>query len=105
LLQNTLILINSTTAALPLAFAMLLHYTNDDNTIVPHILLLCLTPIIGAPNSTSLNLLTKEIYANAHAIPSTLGGNTHGHLGLVLPITEYTMLAGGSAFQLPASTC
>jgi len=60
-----------------------------------------LMPIIGTPHNTSLKLLTKEIYANACAIPSTCGGSSHGHLGLVMPVAEYTVIAG-VAFQLPA---
>jgi len=60
-----------------------------------------LTPISGTPHNTSLKLLTKEIYANARAIPSTRGGGGHGHLGLVMPVAEYVVVAG-VAFQLPA---
>ena len=60
-----------------------------------------LTPIIGTPNNTALKHLTKELYANARAIPSTRGGGGHGHLGLVMPAAEY-MVVTGVAFQLPA---
>ena len=60
-----------------------------------------LTSIIGKPTNTALKTLTKEIYANARAIPSTRGGGAHGHLGLVMPLAEY-MLLTGVAFQLPA---
>jgi len=60
-----------------------------------------LTAILGKPTNTALTQLTKEIYANARAIPSTRGGGGHGHLGLVMPIAEY-MLLTGVAFQLPA---
>jgi len=59
-----------------------------------------LMPIIGTPHNTSLKLLTKEIYANACAIPSTCGGSGHGHLGLIMPVAEYVIVAG-IAFQLP----
>jgi len=61
----------------------------------------CLTPINGLPTNSSLHLLTKEIYANAHAIPSTHGGGAPGHLGLVMTTANYLTLAG-VAFQLPA---
>jgi len=60
-----------------------------------------LTPIIGTPNNTTLKHLTKELYANARAIPSTCRGGGHGHLGLIMPAAEY-MVVTGSAFQLPA---
>jgi len=60
-----------------------------------------LTAIIGTPTNTALKQLTKELYANARAIPSTRGGGGHGHLGLIMPVAEYITLAG-IAFQLPA---
>jgi len=55
-----------------------------------------LTTIIGTPTK----LLTKEIYANAHAIPSTQGSGKHGHLGFIMTAAAYLVLAG-VAFQLP----
>ncbi len=60
-----------------------------------------LTTIIGTPTNTIIKLLSKEIYANAHAIPSTQDGGNHGHLGFIMPATNYLTLAG-VAFQLPA---
>jgi len=57
--------------------------------------------IVGTPTNTSLKLLTKEIYANAHAIPSTCRGSRHGHLDLIMRVAEY-IIAAGMAFQLPA---
>jgi len=60
-----------------------------------------LTRIVGTPNNSSIKLLTKEVYTNAHAIPSTHGGGTRGHLGLVMSDAEYVVLAGVQ-FQLPA---
>jgi len=61
----------------------------------------CLTPLIGTPTNTSLKLLTKELCANVHVIPSTCSGGSHGHLGLVMPTADYFTLTG-VAFQLPA---
>jgi len=60
-----------------------------------------LTWIIGTPNNSSIKLLTKEVYSNARAIPSTHGGGTRGHLGLVMSDAEYVILTGVQ-FQLPA---
>jgi len=60
-----------------------------------------LMPIVGTPNNTSLKLLTKNIYANVCAIPSTCGGCGHGYLGLIMPVAEYLIVAG-MTFQLPA---
>jgi len=61
----------------------------------------CLTPIIGTPTNSTVKLLTKEVYTNARAIPSTRGGGNHGHLGFVIPAVEYLALAG-TPFTLPA---
>jgi len=73
--------------------------TSNPSTITfPHP---CLTPINGLPTNSSLCLLTKEIYANAHAIPSTHGGGDRSHLGLVMTTADYLTLAS-IAFQLPA---
>jgi len=59
-----------------------------------------LTVIIGTLTNTAIKQLTKELYANARAIPSTHSGGSHGHLGLIMPIVEYTLLTG-IVFQLP----
>jgi len=59
-----------------------------------------LTPIIGTPTNSTVKLLTKEVYTNARAIPSTRGGGNHGHLGFVMPAAEYLTLAG-TPFTLP----
>jgi len=53
-----------------------------------------LTKIIRKPMNAALKLLTKEVYANAHAIPSTRGGGQHGHLGIVLLAANYLALTG-----------
>lgn len=60
-----------------------------------------LTPVSGKPTSTSIKLLTKELFTNARAIPSTRGGGAHGHLGLALDAVAYLALTG-QAFDLPA---
>ncbi len=51
-------------------------------------------PIIVKPTNTVLKQITKEIYANAQAIPSTQGGGSHAHLGLVMLLAEYMLLTG-----------
>jgi len=64
----------------------------------PHPTLTC---IHGTPTNTSLKQLTKEVYANAHAVLSARGGNSHGHLSLVISLAKYPVLTG-IAFQLLA---
>ena len=59
-----------------------------------------LTKIIGQPSNTSITVLTREIYANAHAIPSLRGGGAHGHLGMVMSDAAYQLLTT-VAFTLP----
>jgi len=59
-----------------------------------------LTKIIGQPSNTSITLLTREIYANAHSIPSLCGGGAHGHLGMFMSNAAYQLLTN-VAFTLP----
>lgn len=55
-----------------------------------------LTPLDphDCPNPASLRLLRRELYGNAQAVTSDLGGGTHGHLGMLMPHTEYMKLSG-----------
>ena len=48
-----------------------------------------LTTISGEPNTSSLRLLQKELYANSRQIFSTRGGGNNGHLRLLLTDAEY----------------
>ena len=61
-----------------------------------------LTKLVGTPNNTSIQILAREVIANARAIPSIRGGGAHGHLGLVLTDVAYRNLTGGIPFTLPA---
>ena len=47
------------------------------------------TKIAGEPNYESLKNLKDELKANAASIPTTLGGGTHGYLGLILSPAAY----------------
>ena len=60
-----------------------------------------LTPLKGKPDATSLQILQQEIYQNARAVPSFLGGGQLGHLGLVMPAAEYLLRPAAQAFILP----
>ena len=59
-----------------------------------------LTPVNGPPTNSSLQLLKKELYANAMAIHSTRGGGHFGHLAIVMANADYTALTG-QAFIAP----
>ena len=52
-----------------------------------------LTPIRGEPTYSTLELLLKELKANALNVHSNLGGGVHGHLGLVISPASYAHLS------------
>jgi hypothetical protein len=56
--------------------------------ILPHEALTPLDPNVP-PTSITIRRLSKELYANARSITTTLGGGNHGHLGLLLTTTDY----------------
>jgi len=60
-----------------------------------------LTVIAGRPNNTTLQVLKRQLYANAGAIESTRGGGAHGHLALLLDPAIYLTLSNGIAFVAP----
>jgi hypothetical protein len=60
-----------------------------------------LTKIDDRPNNASLQQLKKEIYTNARAIYSPLGGGDNGHLALVMGSAAY-QLRSGTAWIDPA---
>ena len=59
-----------------------------------------LTPLIGKPTSATIKLLTREVYANARSVHSTLGGGANGHLAICMPDATYLARAG-QAFVIP----
>ena len=52
-----------------------------------------LQKINGEPDYTQLKNLLEKLKANATKISGELGGGTFGHLGLVLPPTEYANIS------------
>lgn len=61
-----------------------------------------LTPIKGKPTASSLQVLQQELYQNARAIPTTLGGGSLGHLGLIMPAAAYLLRPTAQLFLIPA---
>jgi hypothetical protein len=59
-----------------------------------------LSPIVRTPNNASIQILQKQLYANARAIHSTRGGGLNGHLTLVMPAPDY-LVPTGVAFDVP----
>ena len=52
--------------------------------------------IIGEPTYETIKALHNILKSNAAAIPTTLGGGNHGHLGLVLQPASYTVVTGSN---------
>jgi hypothetical protein len=64
-----------------------------------------LTKVHGKPTTTyeSLQTLTTEIKANAGSVPSTSGGGTNDHLGMILSAARYATLAGTLPWVQPGN--
>lgn len=66
--------------------------TGSKTFALPHDPLTPLDPT-QPPTPNTVRLLCSELYANAQSVESTLGGGEHGHLGMLMPDYEYTLLA------------
>jgi hypothetical protein len=53
-----------------------------------------------APTPAAIHNLLAEVYSNAMAIQTKLGGGQHGHLGLVMPAAHYILLPGAVPYDL-----
>lgn len=62
-----------------------------------------LTPIVGAPTNTTLQLLQKEVFSNAMAIESDRGGGQLGHLALIMSPADYLELPNAEDFVVPVN--
>ena len=62
-----------------------------------------LTRVHGQPTYDTLQTLSTELKANAASVPSTLGGGSYGHLGLVLSADRYATLATAVPWISPAN--
>jgi hypothetical protein len=61
-----------------------------------------LTKISGDLTYKSLAKLKREIKAKGKSVPSTLGGGSQGHLGLVSSAQSYDHVSPGVSFTRPA---
>lgn len=59
-----------------------------------------LSPIPDKPTNATLQILQRELYANARAIHSTRGGGAHGHLTIIMPTADY-LARVGQTFNTP----
>jgi hypothetical protein len=62
-----------------------------------------LTPIVGRPNASSLQILQQQLYQNARSIASDRGGGAYGHLALIMPADAYLLRPNAVAFIIPVS--
>ena len=53
-----------------------------------------LTRIHGEPTTAGLLTLRNEVNANVMTVHTTLGGGTHGHLGLVIDVLAHALIPG-----------
>lgn len=69
--------------------------------VLPHDPLTPLAPD-EEPTPAAVRLLRRELFANARAIPTDLGGGDHGHLGMVMPQVDYIAISTGAVpFTMP----
>jgi hypothetical protein len=61
------------------------------------------TKIHGQPTSHDLTILEKEIIETLGNIPTSLGGGNHGHVGVIINLTEYKTLTRGINFVNPVN--
>jgi hypothetical protein len=59
-----------------------------------------LTHIVGTPTNPTIQILQRQLYANALAIHSTRGGGANGHLAILMPAAQY-LLRSAVAFNPP----
>jgi hypothetical protein len=59
------------------------------------------TAIANRPNTTTIKLLTKEVYANTKSFHSVLGGGLNGHLGLAMAAAPYQLRTGALFIKPP----
>jgi hypothetical protein len=56
----------------------------------------------SAPTPQAVRQLRKEVYANAQAVDTSLGGGQFGHIGLFMPDDEYATVSPDAPYIKPA---
>ena len=62
-----------------------------------------LSKVTGNPTYNDLQSLYKQVKDNGASVPSTLGGDRHGHLGLVTNTSTYARIDSWQPFCSPHS--
>lgn len=60
-----------------------------------------LTPIVGRPTNSTLQVMQQQLYQNARSVASDRGGGALGHLALIMPPAAYLLRTGDVAFDVP----
>jgi hypothetical protein len=61
------------------------------------------TKIHGHSTSNDLTIMEKEIIATLANIPTSSGGENHGHVGVIMNPTEYNTMTRGIDFVNPVN--
>lgn len=56
----------------------------------------------GTPTYATINAARTALKANAAAIPTTLGGGNHGHLGMIIDDNAYAAIPNTQPYVIPA---
>jgi len=59
-----------------------------------------ITTINGEPTYSSINKMTQDLYSNTAEVSTTLGGEKHGHIGLIMKSELYKVIST-TTFQIP----
>jgi uncharacterized protein (DUF433 family) len=60
-----------------------------------------ITTIADEPDYATINTMVEILYGNAASLPTSLGGGSHGHIGLLMTPALYDTLAPGTAYIAP----
>ena len=66
------------------------------NEVIEKFVINDLPTISGEPDYYYLKEIIQTLYANAANLPTTLAGVKHGHVGLIVKDTMYTLLTKGT---------
>jgi hypothetical protein len=72
-----------------------------ESTSASPLALASLTKIIGKPDAITLRQTRRELFTNARATPTPLGGGNLGYLGAIMTAAEYALLPGTVPFDAP----
>jgi hypothetical protein len=62
-----------------------------------------LTPIVGRPTNSTLQIMQQQLYQNARSVASDRGGGALGHLALIMTPAAYLLRDDAVAFAVPVN--